>query len=87
MIVVGVGNAIDLNAWRILFYGSIDEHERGQTVGIYQTIMSITTALILALGGFIGEKYGYNIVLIIGGLMSFTGGILPLFLRKIVTKK
>ncbi len=87
MIVIGVSQAINLNAWRVLFYGSIQETERGETVGVYQTVMSITIALILGIGGFVGETYGFNVVLILGGFMAILGGILPLFLRKIVAKK
>lgn len=86
MILIGIGHAVNLNAWRILFYGSIHESERGQTIGVYQTVMSITIALILGIGGFIGERYGFNVVLILGGMMSVVGGVLPLFLREAIKK-
>ena len=86
MLFIGVSHAINLNAWRILFYGSIKNSERGETTGIYQTIFSVSGALILALSGFIADQYGFNVVLILGGVMSIIGGFLPLLLRGSVKK-
>ena len=84
MIIIGISHAINLNAWRTLFYGSIKQSERGETVGVYQTIFSISGALFLSIGGFIGDSYGSDVVLIAGGIISIIGGILPLYLKKII---
>lgn len=87
MAFIGIAHSLNLNAWRILFYGSIKNTERGETTGVYQTIMSVMGALIVGLGGFLADEYGYRAILWIGGFMTFIGGIIPLFLRDLVRKK
>jgi len=82
MIGIGITHALNINSWRILFYGSIKNNERGQTTGVYQTIMSITIAIILAVGGFIADTYGFRITLFIGAIITIAGGFIPLLLRK-----
>lgn len=87
MFFLGISYAIDLSAWRILFYSHIRGEGFGQTVGVYQTIYSLGVALFMALGGFAGERLGYGNVLLIGGSLMMIGSSLPLLIRTYFTPK
>lgn len=82
MVLLGFVSAVNLTSWRVLFYNNIDKKEYGQTVGIYQTATAISYALAGALGGVIGEFFGFDTVLLFGGLVMFCGGLIPLMLRQ-----
>lgn len=81
MFFLGIAYAINLSAWRILFYSHVHKEEFGQTVGVYQTAYSLGIALFMAIGGFAGERFGYDKVLLIGGLLMMGGSSLPLLIR------
>ncbi|MCA9352654.1 MFS transporter [Patescibacteria group bacterium] len=87
MVFVGISHTLNLDTWRVLFWGSIKKSERGETTGIYQTIMSITGALILALAGFLGDTYGYRFIIWIGSCMTMLAGLIPLFIKRFVPQK
>lgn len=87
MFFLGISYAIDLCAWRILFYNHVHKDGFGQTVGVYQTIYSLGIALFMALGGFVGERLGYHNVLLIGGSLMGVGSILPLLIRAYFKEK
>lgn len=87
MFFLGISYAVDLSAWRILFYSHIHKDGFGQTIGMYQTIYSLGIALFMVLGGFAGERLGYDNVLRIGGLLMVVGSSLPLLIRTYVRSK
>lgn len=82
MVLLGFISAVNLTSWRVLFYNNIEKKEYGQTVGIYQTATAISYAFAGALGGVIGEFFGFDTVLFFGGLAMFCGGFVPLVLRQ-----
>ena len=91
MLLLGFVSAVNLTSWRVLFYNNIDKQEYAQTVGIYQTAAAVSYALAGALGGVIGEFFGFDTVLFVGGLIMFCGGFIPLmvqqYFRRIVRKR
>ena len=87
MTIFGLVSAVNLTSWRIVFYNNIDKDEYGETVGIYQTIFSIGEGAALALGGFMGERFGFDVVVFWGGVVMILGGFLPLMLREYFTLK
>jgi MFS family permease len=87
MIILGFLGTINLNSWRVLFYNNIKKEEYGETVGIYQAMMSIAGGLALALGGFFGDTFGFDVVVFYGGLVIALGGFVPLSIRYFVAKK
>lgn len=77
MFAFGVVRTIDLSSWRILFYGHISRGQVGEATGMYQTLFSFGLGLCMSLGGFAGERFGYNTVLIVGGLFIMAASFLP----------
>ena len=83
---IGIANVTDMVAWRALFYTNIEKEEYSETVGTYQTAMGVTSALAAALAGFIGEKFGFDTVILLGGIVIMIGGFLPLTIRSFFRK-
>lgn len=85
--VIGIAHTLNLDTWRVLFYGLIQKNEQGETTGIYQTIMSISGALVFALGGLFADIYGYPTIIWIGAVMTMIAGIIPLLIKRLVPDK
>ncbi|MEX0912967.1 MAG: MFS transporter [Candidatus Paceibacterota bacterium] len=81
MLFLGICSAINLSSWRIIFYSHINQEQIGQTLGVYQMLYSLGIGLFLAIGGFTGERYGFDRVLLIGGLLMMLGSTLPILIR------
>jgi len=81
MFFLGIITVTNFASWRILFYSNIEKGQLGQTVGVYQMLYSFGIGLFLAVGGFAGEKFGYQFVLMMGGVVMVFGSLLPLMIR------
>ena len=81
MFFLGITAMVNLASWRILFYNNIGKKQFGQTIGVYQMLFSLGIGLFLAVGGFAGDRYGYDTVLMLGGIMMTFGSLLPLMIR------
>ncbi len=81
MFFLGIFSMVNLAAWRILFYNNVGKKQFGQTIGVYQMLFSLGIGLFLAVGGFAGDRYGYNTVLLFGGVIMIFGSLLPLLIR------
>lgn len=87
MFLLGGTSILNLTSWRILFYNSIDKERFGQTTGVYQMLFSFGIGLALVVGGFAGDRFGYQSVLLIGGMVMAAGSFLPLMLRGYIEEK
>lgn len=81
MLCLGTFTAVNLSSWRIIFYSHISQEQIGQTLGVYQMLYSLGIGLFLVIGGFTGERYGYDRVLLYGGLLMMVGSTLPLLIK------
>ncbi len=81
MFFLGIFVTVSLTSWRILFYSNIGKKQFGQTIGVYQMLYSLGIGLFLAVGGFVGDRYGYDAVLLLGGFLMMFGSLLPMLIR------
>lgn len=86
MVVMGLMSTVNLLSWRTLFYNSIHKDVYTETVGTYQTIVFLGQGVALAMGGIVGDTFGFNTVVFYGGLIITLGGFLPLSLRYFIHK-
>ena len=84
MAIIGLTHSLSMNAWRSLFYETVDKSERGETQGVYQSVMSVAGALLVGLGGIMADKFGYQTIIFIVSGMTIIGGFLPLMIKKMV---
>jgi MFS family permease len=86
--VMGAGSSINLNNWRKLFSRNIPPGKEGMAYGVYETVMSISTALLGLTGGLImtvNRQYFDSFIVITGisiGLGAFLSGTLMLIKRR-----
>jgi len=78
MSISGLGASMNLNAWRKLFASNLDKSHEGVGYGFYETIMSISTALISLVGGYFSSlsTESFKIVIISIGLAIIFGGVI-----------
>jgi MFS family permease len=86
MLILGFLSATNLAAWRVIFYNTIAKDEYGQTVGIYQTFISLAQGVALALGGYLGDRIGFDNVVFLGGIIIALGGFFPLAIVRFFKK-
>jgi len=79
---VGLGHAIDILSWQILFYSNVPERSRGSVLGVYQTFMQIIYALSTVIAGFVGERYGFEWVLFLAGVLAIVSSIIMLIISR-----
>lgn len=81
MAIIGVCRSFDINSWKLLFYSHLEKNMKGRAMGTYDAIYGISIGVMGALAGFIGEAYGFRIVILVAGLFIFVGAFPTLSLR------
>lgn len=85
--IYGIATAMAYPAWMSLFTRHAEKEREGSQWALYATAIGVGTAISAALGGIIGEKYGFEIVfwlvfaMSIIGTFSLVGIYQPLKLR------
>jgi len=80
--VLGVAESFDINSWKLLFYTHLEKNKQGRVIGTYDAIYGVSAAAMAALAGFIGEAYGFRVVIFVAGLIVFASGLPILSLKK-----
>jgi predicted MFS family arabinose efflux permease len=86
MFILGCMSTVNLLSWRTLFFNTISKDEYTETVGTYQTMVFLCQGIALALGGLVGDNFGFDVVVLFGGIVIFCGGILPISIRYLVRR-
>jgi len=75
--IFGLGTSMNLVNWRKLFARNIDPGKEGFQYGAYETIMSISTALLTATGGLVAmlSPHYFDLVIVVAGIVMMLGGI------------
>lgn len=81
MILLGILSVVNTTSWRVLFFNNVGKREYGETVGIYQTFMSVGEGMALALGGIAGDVFGFEKVVFWGGVVIFAGALIPIGIK------
>jgi MFS family permease len=81
----GVGAALNLIGWRKLFAKNLDKNKEGRDYAVYETVMSLSTALFSLIGGqfsSINHELFRMFFLLIGIITTFGGmGVALVLLR------
>lgn len=73
--IYGIATAMAYPAWMSLFTRHAEKEREGSQWALYATTIGIGTAISAAIGGVIGEKYGFEIVFWIVFAMSVIGTV------------
>lgn len=71
--IFGIATAMAYPAWMSLFTRHAQKEREGSQWALYATIIGVGTAMAAAMGGIIGEKYGFEMVFWIVFAMSVVG--------------
>lgn len=85
----GLGASMNVTNWRKLFALNIDDGKEGRQYSIYDFLISISTAILCILGGYIanlGEIY-FDIVISVSGIIVMLGGIWSILIYKYEDRK
>ena len=89
MVLEGLGASMNLNSWRKLFAANVDKNHSGIGYGFYETVMSLSTAVISIIGGYYSSLSNdvFAIVLVVIGFTIIIGGIISGVIITIRTRK
>ncbi len=71
----GIATAMAYPAWMSLFTRHAEKEREGSQWAFYATVIGVGTAISAAMGGVIGEKYGFTMVFWLVFAMSVVGTI------------
>lgn len=85
--IAGLGRAIDLPAWYALFTRSLDKKREGYEWSLENVSVALAIGLVGALSGLVTKAYGFDVLFLIAGSVSFLGATILLLLYPAVFKK
>jgi len=85
--IYGIGAGFAYPSWYSLFTSNIENKESGFQWSVYNSSVSIGTAVSAAVGAWLAEKIGFGWVFLITGLISVFGLLVLFKLDKKVVKK
>ena len=85
-IMFGLGAALNLVDWRKLFAKSLDRGHEGMEYGVYETIMSMSIALMSILGGYLAaiDSSAFDLVIQGTGVLIIGSNLwlVPMYLQQ-----
>lgn len=83
----GVGIAFIIPPWYAIFSRHIDKMHESFEWTLDSVSIGLAAAGAAALGGFIAQRYGFNLVFILGGIFAVFGGLMQIFIFRDLKKK
>ena len=72
-VLYGLGGALTYPSWLAIFTRHVDRKETGFEWSLYYTATDLGAAFTAGLGGLLAATFGYNLVFVIVGTLSFLG--------------
>ncbi len=80
--IYGVGDSLAVPTYLSLYGRHVDKTKEGSEWGLRSVTVGVGAALAGAAGGFLAAEFGFRVVFVLTSILSFTGSIILLFLRK-----
>lgn len=87
--VFGLGVSLNVTTWRKLFALNIDKGREGRQYSIYEVMISVSTAVMCILGGYIANMGGiyFDTVISLAGCIIMLGGLWAIMIYKYEKRK
>lgn len=86
-IVYGIGGALAFPGWIAMYTRHLDRGHEGFEWSLYNTTISVATAITAAIGGYLVEHYGFrSIFILVGSLGAIGATVLLLNKNKIIRR-
>jgi len=79
---MGAGAAISYPGWSSMFTKHIDKNREAFEWSLYDVFLGIGMAGAAAIGGFVANQYGFNMIFYIAAAATFFGATMLFMLRK-----
>ena len=83
----GLGVAIQLPAWRILFTQFIDKGKEGKDWATTDTLTSASLTGSMFISGILAMQWSIRTVFVIAGILSIISSIFPIFIRPYIARR
>lgn len=83
---LGLGAAIAFPGWYSIFTHHIDKGKEAFEWSLYDVLLGIGMAAAAAVGGFLADNYGFDLLFLIVGLFTVAGAILLFTVRHKIRK-
>lgn len=84
---LGLGGAIAYPGWYTIFTRHIDKGKEGFEWSLYDVLLGIGMAASAALGGFIADKYSFQVLFILVAMVTFSGALLLFLIKDRIYKR
>lgn len=86
-VIYGIGGALAFPGWIAMYTRHLDHGHEGFEWSLYNTTISVATAIAAAVGGYLIESYGFrSIFLLVGSLAAVGSTVLLLNKNKIIRR-
>lgn len=86
-IFLGLGSAAAGPGWYSIFTKHIDKKEEGFEWGLYDVLVSIGMAITAGIGGYLADKFGFDLVFYLVGVISIFGSLTPLLIKNKIRRE
>lgn len=83
---MGLSAAVAFPGWYSIFTHHVDRGREGLEWSLYDVSLGIGMAAAAALGGFIAETFGFNVLFFIVGLFTLSGSLFLLIIKDKIIK-
>ncbi|HLD28075.1 MAG TPA: MFS transporter [Patescibacteria group bacterium] len=86
-IILGIAAAVAFPGWYSIFTRHLDKNKKAFEWSMYDVITGLGMAGAAALGGFMADQFGFNILFTVVGILTLIGAILLLVIKKRIFTK
>ena len=81
-IILGIGDGLVIPSWGGFFTRHIDKGQEAFEWSLESTVVGFGVGITAAVGGYLANKFGFNLIFVIVGIMSLIGSLFLIFLYK-----
>ncbi|RJQ33484.1 MFS transporter [Candidatus Parcubacteria bacterium] len=85
--VLGLGAAIAFPGWYSIFTRHVDKGKEAFEWSLYDVLLGVGMAATAALGGFLADGYGFDVLFLMVGLFTLAGAILLFIIKDKIYKR
>lgn len=79
-VLLGIGDGLVIPSWGGFFTRHIDKGREAFEWSLESTAVGFGAGITAAIGGYLANKFGFNLVFVVVGIMSLIGSLLLIFL-------
>lgn len=86
-VIYGIGGALAFPGWIAMYTRHLDRGHEGFEWSLYNTTISVATAITAAVGGYLVQDYGFRSIFLLVGSLGLIGATILLFNKKKIIRR